>query len=154
MRVKPSKKNFERSWKKKKNLILGKKFGKKNFEKKGLEKRFDKKKFGKINSKTKIFITKLYSNIDKCHNIFALLAPFDETGRKTRSNVNVCGIWFKIGSVARSHWTQGMRWFERSREKRYITACELYGIYGNSLPYERYLLHRWYDIFDPGLPLR
>ena len=90
-----------------------------------LEKSYDKKNVGKINSKTKIFITKLYSNIDKCQIIFALLASFDKTGRKTGSNENVYGIWFKIGSVARSHWTQGMRRFERSREKRYITACEL-----------------------------
>ena len=77
------------------------------------------KKFGKINYKRKIFITKIYSNIDKCHTIFALLAPFYRTGRKTASNENVCGIWLKIGSVARSHWTQVMWRFERSREKRY-----------------------------------
>ena len=56
------------------------------------EKSFDKKNFGKINSKTKIFITKLYSNIDKCHTIFALLARFDKRERKTGSNENVCGI--------------------------------------------------------------
>ena len=97
----------------------------KSNEKKMFKKSFDKKNFGKLNSKTKIFITKLYSNIDKCHTIFALLAPYDKTGRKTESNKNVCDIWFKIGSVARSHWTQGMRRFERSREKRYITVCEL-----------------------------
>ena len=60
-------------------LISGKNFG--NFEKK-----FWQKKFGKINYKKKIFITKIYSNIDKCHTIFALLAPFDKTGRKTESN--------------------------------------------------------------------
>ena len=47
-----------------------------------LENSFDKKKFGKINYKKKIFITKIYSNIDKCHTIFALLAPFDRTGRR------------------------------------------------------------------------
>ena len=119
-------------WKKvlKKNFgkVLKKKFWKKNFEKKSFDKKnlekkfwkksFDKKNVGKINSKTKIFITKPYSNIDKCNTIFALLAPFDKTGRKTGSNENGCGIWFKIGSVARSHWTQGMRRFERSREKR------------------------------------
>ena len=80
-----------------------------------LEKSFDKKNFGKINYKRKIFITKIYSNIDKCHTIFALLAPFDRTG----SNENVCGIWFKTGSVACSHWTQVMWRFERSRDKRY-----------------------------------
>ena len=57
----------------------------KNFEKKMLEKSFDK---------TKIFITKIYINIDKYHTIFALLAPFDKTGRKTGSNENVCSIWF------------------------------------------------------------
>ena len=50
------------------------------------------KSFDKINSKTKIFITKLYSNIDKYHTIFALLAPFDKTGRKTGSDEKVCGI--------------------------------------------------------------
>ena len=53
------------------------------------EKSFDKKNVGKINSKTKIFITRLYSNINKCHTIFALLAPFDKTGRKTGSNESV-----------------------------------------------------------------
>ena len=89
--------------------MLRKKLKKKNFE----------QNFGKINYKTKIFITKNYSNIDKCHTNFALLAPFEKTGRKTGSNENVCGIWFKIGSIARSHWTQGMWRFDRSREKRY-----------------------------------
>ena len=84
-----------------------------------LEKSFDKKNLGKINCKRKIFITKIYSNIDKCDTIFALLTPFDRTGRKTGSNENVSGIWFKIGSVARSHWTQVMWRFERSRVKRY-----------------------------------
>ena len=57
--------------------ILVKTFGKKNFGKNILKKKiyentFDKKSFGKINSETKIFITKLYSNIDKYHTIFAL----------------------------------------------------------------------------------
>ena len=61
-----------------------------------LEKSLDKKNFGKINDKTKIFIIEIYSNIDKCHTIFALLAPFDKTGRKTGSNENVSGIWFKM----------------------------------------------------------
>ena len=84
-----------------------------------LEKSFDKKNFGKINYKKKKFKTKIYSDIDKCHTIFALIAPFDRTGRKIGSNENVCGIWFKIGSVARSHWTQVMWRFDRSREKRY-----------------------------------
>ena len=84
-----------------------------------MKKKIWKKNFGKLNYKRKIFITKIYSNIDKCHTIFVLLAPFDRTGRKTGSNENVCGIWFKIGSVARSHWTQVMRRFERSRKKRY-----------------------------------
>ena len=65
---------------------------KKNVEKKIFEKSFDKKNLGKINSKTKIFITKLYSNIDKCHTIFAMLAPFEKTGCGTGSNENVCGI--------------------------------------------------------------
>ena len=44
------------------------------------EKSFDKKNLGKINSKTKIFITKLYSNIDKRHTIFALLDPSTKQG--------------------------------------------------------------------------
>ena len=102
------KKNFE------------KKFWEKNSEKKILEKSLDKKNVGKINYKRKIFINKIYSNIDKCHTIFALLALFDRTtGRKTGNNENVYGIWFKIGSVARSHWTQVMWQFERSRDKRY-----------------------------------
>ena len=63
-----------------------------------MQKSFDKKKFwiNKLQNKTKLFITKIYSNIDKCHIIFALLAPFDKTGRTTWSNENVCGIWFKM----------------------------------------------------------
>ena len=85
---------------------IKKKLLKKNFGKIILEKIFDKKNFGKINYKRKIFMNKIYSNIDKCHTIFVLLAPFDRTGRKTGSNENVCGIWFKIGSVAGSHWMQ------------------------------------------------
>ena len=72
--------------------ILIKKFWKKVLIKKILEKSFDKKNCGKINYKRKIFINKIYSNIDKCHPIFALLAPFNRTGRKTGSNENVCGI--------------------------------------------------------------
>ena len=46
-----------------------------------LEKSFNKKNIGKINYKTKIFITEIYSNIDKCNTIFALLAPFDKTAK-------------------------------------------------------------------------
>ena len=79
---------------------VGKKFWRKNLEKKILEKSLDKKNFGKINYKRQIFITEIYSNIHKCNEI-------------------VCGIWFKIGSDARSHWRQVMWRFERSREKRY-----------------------------------
>ena len=60
--------------------------------KKNVEKKFWEKNFGKINYKRKIFINKIYSNIDECHAIFALLGPFDRTGRKTGSNENVCGI--------------------------------------------------------------
>ena len=101
-----------------KNKILKKNVEKK-FWKKVLEKSFDKKKVGKINYKRKIFINKIYSNIEKWHTIFALLAPFDRTGRKTGSNENVCGIWFKIGNVAHSHWTQVLWRFKRSRDKRY-----------------------------------
>ena len=70
--------------------ILGKKIWRKNFEQKVLRKKFWKQisgkpfgkilenhfekkfwqiKFRKINYKTEIFITKIYSNIDKCHTI-------------------------------------------------------------------------------------
>ena len=61
-------------------------------KKKNFEKSFDKKNLGKTNSKTKIFITNFYNNIEKCYTIFALLAPFDKTGRKTGRDENVCGI--------------------------------------------------------------
>ena len=143
-RVKPSKEKFLKKVKKK---ILGKKI----FKQKILEKSFDKNNVGKINDKTKIFITKIYSNFDKCHTIFALQAPFDKTGRKTGSNENVCGIWLKIGSVARTHWTQGLWPFERSWKKIYITNCKLKV---TRIPHERYLLHRWYEILVLGLPPR
>ena len=146
-RVKPSKK---KCWKKFFFLNLEKKIWKKNFRKKMLEKKFWKKNFGKINSKTKIFITKLYSNIDKCYIIFALLAPFDKIGRKTESNENVCGIWFKIGSVARSLDARNAANWTESGENIYHGLRAV----GNSLPHERYLLHRWYEILVPGLPLR
>ena len=130
-----------------------------------LEKSFDKEnfgkvlitqKFGKINYKRKIFITKMYSNIDKCHTIFALLATFDRTGRKTGSNENVCGIWFKMGSVVRSHWTQVMWRFKRSREERHnhgLRTVRTRTRLRTRLPHERYLLHRWYEKFySSGLP--
>ena len=104
--------------------MLGNKFWKKVLKKKI----FDKKNFAKINYKRKIFITKIYSNIDKCHHtIFALLAPFDRRGRKTGSNENVYGIWFKIGSVARSYRTQVLWPFERSREKKYNHGLQAVG---------------------------
>ena len=102
-----------------------------------MEKSFHKKNFGKINYKRKIFINKIYSNIDKCYTIFALLAPFDRTGRKTGSNENVCGIWFKIGSVAGSRSTQVMWRFERNREKRYNHGVRAVGI--TRLLHERYV---------------
>ena len=49
-----------------------------------LEKSFDKKTGGKVNYRTKIFITKIYSNIDKGHIILALLASFDKNRAKDR----------------------------------------------------------------------
>ena len=84
-RVRPSKKkNFEKKLEKN---FLKKKFEKKilgkDFGKKILKQKFWEKNYEKINYKTKIFITNVYSNIDKCHTIFFLLAPFDKTGRKT-----------------------------------------------------------------------
>ena len=51
--------NLEKKFKKK---VL-----KKKFQEKILKKSFDKKNFGKINYKTKIFITKIYRNNVKCH---------------------------------------------------------------------------------------
>ena len=46
---------------------------------------FDKKNFGKMNYKRKIFITKIYSNIDKRHTIFALRQhPSTEQGERQR----------------------------------------------------------------------
>ena len=47
-----------------------------------LEKSFDEKIVGKINYRTKIFITKIYSNIDEYHIFFASLASFDKNGAK------------------------------------------------------------------------
>ena len=61
----------------------------KSFDKKKVGKKFWRKKFWKNKLQNKIFITKIYSNIDKFDTIFALLAPFNKTGRKTGSNENV-----------------------------------------------------------------
>ena len=126
---------------------LEKKFWKKNVVKKVLttkifKKSFDNKNFGKMNSKTKIFITKLYSNIDKCHTIFALLAPFDKTGRRTGSNENVCGIWFKIGSRALALDARNVAIRTKSGEKIYHGLRAV----GNSLTTCSGLV--------PGLPLQ
>ena len=51
-----------------------------------LESSFDKRHVGKISYKTKIFITKIYSNIDKFRIIFALLASFDTNRAKARES--------------------------------------------------------------------
>ena len=80
-RKKLKKKNFRKF--KKKNL---EKNGEKKFWKKNFEKKIRQNNVGKINHKTKKFTTKIYSNIDKCHTIFALLASFDKTGRKAGGN--------------------------------------------------------------------
>ena len=53
-------------------------------KKKILEKGFDKKNVRKIIYRTKIFETKIYSNIDKSHIIFALLASVDKNRMKDR----------------------------------------------------------------------
>ena len=75
-------------WKKILRKKTWKKFGEKKiekkFEKKILEKISDKKNVRKINYRTEIFITKIYSNIDKCHIIFALLASFDKNRARDR----------------------------------------------------------------------
>ena len=69
------------------NKKLKKNFWKNNYRKKMLRKKFSEqnvwKKFWR-NYKTKLFITNIYSNIDKCHIIFALLAPFDKNRAKDR----------------------------------------------------------------------
>ena len=104
--------------------------------KKKFGKKILKKNFGNINYKTKKYSQSKFT-ATKCHTIFALPALFDKTGWKTGSNENVCAIWFKIGSVARSYWSQGLWRFERSREKICITACELLV---TRLPHERFLL--------------
>ena len=75
--------------------IESKAFKNKNFEKKSAKnvwkknfgKKIWKKNFGKINYKTKIFISKIYSNIEKCHTIFFL----GSTLRQNRA------IWTKSG---------------------------------------------------------
>ena len=131
-------------WKK----ILETKFWKKNVETKTLGKKFEKKNVGKINYKTKIFITKIYSNIDKCHTIFSLLAPYVKTGRKagktsviydSKEAVSLaligrkeCGVWTKSG------------------EKIYHGLRAV----GNSLTTWAISLHWWYEILVMGLPPR
>ena len=77
-----------------------------------------------------MFRKKIYSNIDKYHTTIALLAPFDKTGRKKVMKTSVA-----YDSKCRAHWTQEMWRFGRSREKSYITACELSV---TRLPHERY----------------
>ena len=64
--------------------MLEKKIRETNFGNKIWKKSFDKKNVGKINYKIKVFITKIDSNIDKCHIIFALLASFDKNRVKDR----------------------------------------------------------------------
>ena len=80
--------NNKKFWKKNfGKKMLKKKFWKKNSEKKILEKNFIfklKKNGGKTNNRTKIFITKIYNNIDTCHIIFALLASFDKNRARDR----------------------------------------------------------------------
>ena len=57
---------------------------KKNFKvlKKKIWKKVSIKSFGKINYKRKIFINKIYSNIDKCHTVSALLASIEQGERQ------------------------------------------------------------------------
>ena len=55
--------------------MLEKNFGKKILKKKNLEKKY---------FKTKILITKIYNDINKCDTIFALLAPLDKNREKHR----------------------------------------------------------------------
>ena len=64
----------------------GKQILEKCFEKKkNLEKRsFTSKNIEKKDIKTKILITKIYNNINKCDTIVALLAPLDRNRGKDR----------------------------------------------------------------------
>ena len=50
----------------------------KKFSKKTFVKKFSQKNLGIINYITNLFITKIYSKIDNCKTIFALLAPFEK----------------------------------------------------------------------------
>ena len=89
-----------------------------------LEKIWWEKKLQK-NFETKIFITKTYNNINECDTIFALLATFDKNREKVKkSAAYVLGIYLKK-AISRSHCTQEMWLFQRSRVKRHITAFEL-----------------------------
>ena len=139
-----------------KKKILGKKFGKKNFRKlwknkfgkkilkKNVRKKFWKKNVGKINYKTKIFITKIYSNIDKCHTIFSLLAPFDKTGRKTgKTSV----VYDSKKAVSRA-----LTGRKECRDSKEVGRKDIYhGLraVGNALTTWAISLHRLFEILDP-----
>ena len=71
-----------------------------------------KKNLGKINYIAKLCITKIYSKSDKCHTIFALLAPFEKKGERlgvmktsvaydletvSRIGREECGEWNEVG---------------------------------------------------------
>ena len=93
-----------------------------------MEKKFWKKNVGKENFKKKILITNVDNNINKCDTIFALLAPLDKNWEKDgvmkKSAAYALGIDSKY-AMSGSHCAQIMWLFRQSREKRYITACEL-----------------------------
>ena len=125
MKQKFWKKNLKKKfWKKN----LKQKFWKKNVGKKILKKRFDKKILKKWITKQKFsepkFIATFFHTIFIATHYFFLASPSTKQGERQGKR-----RWYMIQNrhaycgVARSHWTQGMWRFERSREKRYITAC-------------------------------
>ena len=103
-----------------------------------LEKKIEKKMV-KTNIETKIFITEIYNAINLCDTIFAL--PWQKRGKRQRvisftgsnkgyyslgstKKVHACALGIDSKwAVSRSHCTQGMWLFQRSREKILFFYC-------------------------------
>ena len=114
--------------------------------KKIVEKSFDKKNIGKINYKTKIFITKIYSNIDKWHTIFALPAPFDKKQGERRV-VMKTSVAYDSNCRALALDARNVAIWMKSEEKIYHGGLRAVG---NSLTTWTVSLNRWYEILVPG----
>ena len=111
-------------------------------------KKFWQKNVGKINYKTKIFITKIYSNIDKCHTIFSLLAPSTKQGERQGTR-----LWYMIQNRqcrALSLDARNVAIWTKSGK----TIYHGFSVVGNSLTTWAISLHWWYEILVPGLPPR